>query len=792
MLPVLDRKLLREVRSSGSLLIAITSVIAVGVMCYIYMKSAFYNLDTAKARYYTQGRMADFWVEVKKVPLAELDLVEELPGVTELQPRIHFFATVDLENVAAPLNGVVISLPDDRKPILNDIVLKRGDYFTDKRENEVIVNDAFARENKIRIGDWIHLILNNRRQELLVVGTAISCEYVYLVNPSTIAPDPKHFGVFYLKQTFAEEIFDMDGACNQLVGTLAPAIRNRPDEVLRRIETLLAPYGVFTTIALANQPSNRFLSDEIRGLGVFSNIMPTIFLAVAALVLNVLMIRLIDQQRTLIGTFKALGYTDAQIFWHFTKFAIAMAMVGGIIGLVLGYGMSELVTSIYRMFYEFPDLSNRIYPGVYSMGLSIALVCALIGSLQGAKSALALKPAEAMRPKPPPKGGAILLEHIGWLWQRLSFGWRLTLRNIFRHRLRSAVGVFAAAMGSALLVTGFILAGALAFMIDFQFQKISRSDLDLNFADERGLPALLETRRLPGIDHAEPILDVSCTFVHGSHRKRGGITGLTPGARLTIPRDQQGNPVRIPSQGLAMSRAMANILHVKPGDIVAVQPVKGRRDELRMPVVNIVDTYIGLSVYADIHYLSRLIGEELAVSGVQVTADPTPRKRKELYKEIKQLPVLRAVGARGEVIANMQKIVEVQRIFINLICLFAGVIFLSSMLNTSLISLAERRREVATLRVLGYTEWQIGGLFFRESVLINCLGTFIGLPLGYSLARYLAFVYNTDMFRFPLITPLSIWVQAVLLGLIFALIAHAIVQRAINKLDWLDASKTKE
>ena len=792
MLSVLDRKLLREVRISGSLLIAITSVIAVGVMCFIYMKSAFYNLDLAKARYYTQGRMADFWVDVKKVPLAELNLVEDLPGVTELQPRIHFFATVDLGNVPAPLNGVVLSLPDLRKPIINDIVLKRGDYFTENRENEVIVNDAFARENNVRIGDWIHLILNNRRQELFVVGTAISCEYVYLVNPSTIAPDPKHFGVFYLKQSFAEEIFDMDGACNQLVGTLAPGVRNKPDEVLRRIETVLAPYGVFTTIPLANQPSNRFLSDEIRGLGVFSNIMPTIFLAVAALVLNVLMIRLIDQQRTLIGTFKAIGYSDGQIFWHFTKYGLSLALAGGLVGLMAGFGMSELVTSVYRMFYEFPDLSNRVYPGVYSLGLSIALLCALIGSLQGARSALSLRPAEAMRPKPPAKGGAIMLEKLRWFWRQLSFGWRLTLRNIFRHRLRSSVGVFAAAMGAALLVTGFILANALTFMIDFQFQKISRSDLDLNFADERGLPALLEAKRLPGVDHAEPLFDVSCTFVHGSHRKRGGITGLLPNARLTTPRDQKGNPVPIPSEGLAMSRAMADILHVKQGDIVTVQPVKGRRDDLRLPVVSIVDTYIGLSVYADIHYLSRLVGEELAVSGVQVMANPTRRARATLYKELKQLPVLRGVGARGEVIANMQKIVEVQHIFISLICVFAGVIFLSSLLNTSLISLAERRREVATLRVLGYTEWQVGGLFFRESMLINLLGTLVGLPLGYGLAKYLAIVYNTDMFRFPLVTPPSVWVKTIVLGFVFAVVAHAIVQRTINKLDWLDASKTKE
>jgi putative ABC transport system permease protein len=494
----------------------------------------------------------------------------------------------------------------------------------------------------------------------------------------------------------------------------------------------------------------------------------------------------------LIGTFKALGYTDGQIFWHFTKFGMALALLGGVLGLVAGYYMAGLVTSIYRMFYEFPDLSNKIYPGVYSTGLAIALVCALIGSLQGARAALMLKPAEAMRPKPPPRGGKILLERIAVVWERLSFGWRLALRNMFRHRLRSAVAIFAAAMGAGLLVTGFILANALQFMITFQFEKISRSDYDLNFESERGLSALLDAKRLPSVDHAEPVFDLACTLVNNSHRKRGAVTGLLPGARLTTPRDRDGNHIAIPPQGVAMSRAMAQKLHLQVGDLVTIEPVKGRREPFQLPVASIVDTYIGMSAYANIHELSRRVGEELVMTGVQVTADPSKSARNALYRELKQLPVLKAVGTRGDIISNLEKIVEVQRIFIGLISLFAGVIFLSSMLNMSLISLAERRREIATLRVLGYTEWQVGAMFFRESMVLNAAGIAIGMPMGYGLARYLAMVYDTDMFRFPLVTPPSVWIQALLYGLVFSLVAQAIVQRTINKLDWLDASKTKE
>ncbi len=792
MVGVLDRKLLREVRRSGVMLLAITSVMTVGAMCFVYMRSTYHNLSLAKWRYYSQCRMADFWIELKKAPLVEVEELTNLPGVTAIRPRIQFYATVDLDRVVEPLNGLVLSLPDEHRPIINDIVMQSGGYFTDRRDNEVIVNAAFARRHAITPGQVVHLILNNRRQELHVVGTAISSEFVYMVAPGSLSPDPEHFGVFYLKRSFAEDVFDFDGATNQIVGTLDPAHRDRPQEILRQMEVLLAPYGVMTSYAQKTQSSNQFLSDEIRGLGIFSTMMPTIFLAVAALVLNVLMVRLIDQQRTIIGTLKALGYYDWQIFLHYTKFALALGLFAGLLGLGLGYQMANFVTSLYRLFYEFPDLENRVYPGTYLGGLGVALGCALVGSLQAARVGLRLKPAEAMRAKPPVQGGAIWLEHVPWLWRRLSFGWRLVLRNVFRNRLRSSVGVFSTAMGAGLLVTGFILSNAINYLIDFQFEMVMRSDVDLRFKDEVGRPALLEAARLPGVDRAEPVFDVACTFINGPHRRRGAISGLSPGALLTVPRDLQGNPIRIPETGLAMSRKLAQLLGVRAGDEILVLPTRGLREHLRVPVAELSDSYIGLSVYADIRYLSRIVGEELALTGVQLATDKSAQSRGQLYHELKQLPAVQAVNARANVIKNMQFIVETQRIFIVFVVLFAGVIFFSSLLNSSLISLAERTREVATLRVLGYTPWQVGGLFLRESLVINTLGTLLGLPLGYLLSWSLSRMYDTEMFRFPLVSPPRVWWGAVLMAIVFAMSAHGFVQRSIHQLDWLDASKTKE
>ena len=477
----LDRKLRRDLRASRGLLLAIVLIMGVGVACFVEMSSIYTNLTDAKRIYYAQCRMADFSIDLKKIPVTQLHVLDALPEIVELRPRIRFYATVDLDNVEQIINGQVLSLPDRRRTIVNNLVLRRGSYFTETRANEVIVNDAFARRHGLRPGEWIHLVLNNRRQELFVVGTAISSEFVYLVGPGAIAPDPEHFGVFYLKESYAEEVYDFDGAANEVLGRLQPALREHPDDVLRRAEALLQEYGVFTTTSLKNQPSNRYLSEEIEGLSTFTTVMPAIFLSVAALVLNVLMIRVTEQQRTVVGTLKAIGYSDAQVFGHFVKFGLAVGLTSALVGCALGYILADAMTGLYGQFYEFPDLANHFYADKMLIGIGISLACALVGTWRGARAVLKLSPASAMRAKPPQSGKAILLERISLVWRRLGFAWRMVLRNLVRHRLRTAAGIFASAMGAAILVTGFMLQTAMYKLVDFQFQKVQRSDIDLSF-----------------------------------------------------------------------------------------------------------------------------------------------------------------------------------------------------------------------------------------------------------------------------------------------------------------------
>jgi len=790
---VLSTKLLRELRQSWILLLAIVSIVVVGVMSLVAMRSLYSNLRHAQREYYAQCRMADFWINLKKAPLAELARVDHVPGVIESRPRIQFYATVDLPDVAKPLGGLVLSMPAERRPVINDVVMRHGSYFTPQRDNEVIVNDAFARAHDIKPGDTLYLLLNNRRQQVVVVGTAISSEFVFALGPGAIMPDPDQFGIFYVKHHWAEEVFDMEGAANQVVGRLAAPVRQQSGFVLSELEQMLEPFGALTATALKDQSSNLILSAEIKGLGIWATILPGIFLVVAALVLNVLMSRLVEQQRTVIGTLKAIGYDDRRLFGHYLVFGLIVGLAGGAIGSVFGWFMAGAFTNVYHRFFEFPKLENQVHPAVIALGVTVSVLCALLGSLRGAAAAMRLSPAEAMRSKPPASGQRILLERWQLLWRRLSFAWRMALRNVMRNHLRTAVGVFATSMGISLLMLTFMSVEAMNYLIDFQFHKIARHDFELTFESERSADALLEAQRLPSVDLAEPVLIVPCTFTFGSHHYKGGITGLAADARLTVPRDTAGDALSIPTTGLLMTAKVAELLHAKAGDLVTVRPVRGLRRRVQVPIVQIAESYLGTAVYADIHFLSHLVDEQFAVSGVQLATRGGPDERRQLYRRLKELPALQGAASRQETIDNLNEtMLESQNLSIAMLVGFAGVICFSSVLNASMVSLTERLREIATLRTLGYGSWQIGGLLLRENLLVNLTGAVLGLPLGYALYIAMVQAYDMELMRLPVVAPPWVWFTSLLLAVVFALSAHAIVQWRILRLDWLAALQVKE
>ena len=790
---VLWRKLFRDLLERWGAILALVLIVAIGVGLFGSMAGVYRDLHGARRRYYGEYHLADFSVDLKRAPVHVLDEVAAMPNVRAVRGRVQLGVRIDLPDVDLPITGTAISMPEQPMPVLNGILLRRGTWFSGGHDKQVILDDAFAAAHHLEPGSRIRVLLLDKQHDLLVVGTALSPEFVYVIPPAGgFAPDPSRYGILYLPERFLQESSDLDGAYNQLVGLAHDPSRTALDNTLRLIEERLDPYGVANSTPVHEQASAKYLDNEIQQLRVNIIIMPALFLGVAALVLNVLMGRLVAQQRTIIGTLKALGYSASAITRHYLAFGVVVGGIGGLAGVALGWWLQLVFIDMYRTMFALPNIAAHLYADIFAGGVGISVVCAMLGTLKGVRHASRLTPAEAMRPPPPEKGGKVLPERIGWLWRPLPFRWKMVLRAVFRNPFRSATTIIASFIATALVAGTLSSLDAVDFMMHYEFVLTSHQDVTISLRDPHGEQALPEVGDLPTVSMTEPQLGIACDLSNGPLRKRVGLTGLARGNRLYTPLDAAGRPVIVPDEGLVLTAKLAEILGVGHGDRVRLRPLIGQRQEVEAVVVGTVDSYMGLSGYADIAYLSRLLGESW-VANSALGSSYAGASEAPFYRALRERPTVVGIGERTRALTQVEDTFgEMMRKSIAITVLFAGLIAFGSVLNATLVSLSERRREVGTLRVLGYTPLQISEIFSGESLVTNTVGILLGIAGGVGLIHLLALAYDTELFRFPVvILPSTLAISAVLVG-VFVVIAQVIIYWMIRRLPWLEVMKIKE
>ena len=784
---ILYRKLRRDLLGSTWILVAVVLIMAVGTGVFVGMRTAQRILIKSQSGYYTDYNFADFWIDVKKAPLPAVERVGRMPGMARVESRVVFDVIVDVPGTAEPITGRLISTPPDRlQESLNGVCLVSGSGFSSDRDEEVILSNEFANTHGLSPGDHIDVVLNRKKQSLLVVGTAISPEYVYMVRGSgDVAPDPQHFAVLYVRDDYAREVLGFKDACNQITGTVSPWVTDVETE-LTRVQRVLEPYGVVAVTPRERQASHRFLSDEINGLGKISTILSTIFLFVAALVLNVVMSRMAERQRTIVGTLKAIGYGNRAILVHFLSFGSAVGLLGGLAGIGVGIGQARMMIVMYKQFFQFPEFPFSLHAPPMVVGVLLCVAFGTFGALKGTWFLTKLSPAAAMRARPPAKGGAIFLERFPWLWRRLGFRTHIALRQVFRNPTRTVSGVVASSLATAIMLTTLMQYDSVWYLLDFQFDYVVSSDADIGMREESSLRARYEAQRLPGVDYAEESLHVVCDLRNGRYARRMAITGLRENRRLTIPREADLTEIDVPRAGLAMGAKLAEVLHVDVGDGVELTPVRGRRDTVLAPVVSITDGFLGLSCYADMTYLSGLVGESVAVNSVQLSVNPVHQNA--LYCAIKQLPNAQGFSTRANARDCIRKtVVDTMGYTLVVTIIFAGVIAFGSTINTSMIEIADRRRDIATFRVLGYQPRHVAGIFLIQNLIIFAFGLAFAIPLGYALLSLIATLMDTELFRMPVVVkPMTILITAAAAS-VFVAVAQFVVYWQITKLQWRDA-----
>ncbi|MBI4867224.1 MAG: FtsX-like permease family protein [Candidatus Wallbacteria bacterium] len=784
----LDRKLLRDLWRMKGQAAAIAAVMACGVAVYVMALTTLDSLTSARAAYYERYRFADLFAHVKRAPMALVPRVRAIPGIQWVQPRVTATVPLDLPGLSEPAAARLVGVPEHRPPDVNGLVLRAGGYLEPGRPGQVIISESFAQAHSIGPGNSVTAVLNGRKRRLDVVGVALSPEFIFQVREGEFVPDNKRYGVFWVGQTELAAAFDLTGSFNDLAITLAPGAS--APEVMRRLDSLLAPHGGVGATDRDDQLSHKILSDEMRNLGAMAFVTPAIFLAVAAFMVNVVLNRLIATQREQIAVLKAFGYSRAQVVLHYLEMVLVIVVLGVALGCVAGGWLGGHLTQLYKQFYRFPSVDYRMDPGIAGAALVIAAAAAVLGMLMALKRAMDLPPAEAMRPEPPASYEPTLVERLG-LGRSLSQALRMVLREIERRPLRAAISTLGTSLAVAVFVLGTCGADTIAYVMDTLFEQSQRHEITLFFVEPVADSALYDIKSIAGVVDCEPVRVVSARFRNGHHRRLAAVQGLSERRFWHRLIDQEGREIDLPPEGIVLSAALGRALGVEAGDTVEVELLHGRRTTARVPVRGLAEDLMGLQAYMRIEALNRLMREGSLISGAYVAVDPAAAG--PVYEKLKNSPRVASVAAKSIAVKNFDDIMaENMRIMRFFNILFASIIAVGVVYNMAQITLAERKRELATMRVLGLTRAETSFVLLGEVWALAVAAVPFGLILGHWFSKVLIESMSTETLRFPFVLARATYAQAVAVVLLASLASGLLVRRGIDKLDLVAVLKAPE
>lgn len=768
--------------------LAIAMVIVGGVSIFIMSLSTLDSLYQTRETYYRNHSFAHVFATLKRAPLSLVSRIEAIPGVDRVETRVVAYVNLDMAGFDDPVSGHLLSLPDNSPGQLNRIYLRKGRLLEPGHDREVLLSEEFARAHNLQPGAHLRATINGRRKTLTVVGHVLSPEYIYQIAPGAMFPDYLRYGVLWMARKPLATAYDMDGAFNDVTLTLSK--HTNAQAVIDRLDELLKPYGGTGAIAREDQLSHRFLSEELKQQRTIATVFPIIFFGVAAFLLNIVTSRLISLQREQIAVLKAFGYSDFAVGLHYTKLVLVIVSFGILAGIGFGIWMGKGMSNIYMTFYSLPFMIYVLRPQVIVAAAAISMAVAILGTLYAVNRAARLPPAQAMRPEPPSIFHPTLVERLG-LQRWFSQPTRMILRHIERRPLKSLLTVLGISMAGATMMIGGFQEGAIDHMVEVHYGLSQRSDITAIYTEPTSQRSLYSLQSLQGVDHAEGFRAVAAKLQFEHRFYRTSVQGIPPGGKLMRLLDTELKVINLPQQGVILTDYLAELLQIRPGDMLTVEVLEGNRPTVRVPVVGTAKEYLGVNAYMQQSALNRLLKEGNTINGARLKVDL--RYQRQVYAELKEMPRIAGVVEQKSAIKAFYKTMEETILFFTFITtMLGGSIAFGVVYNSMRIALSERNRELASLRVLGFQRSEIAYILLGELALLTLLAIPIGLLIGHGLCAYLAFKFDSDLYRIPLVLGMNVYAFAALVVIVSYLISAVMIWRNLARLDMVAVLKTKE
>lgn len=783
----LGTKLRRDLVRMRGQAVTIALVVACGVAAYVSLFSAYRSLEVARDRFYETQRFGDAFATCKRAPDSVRADLEAIEGVTMVETHEAETVLLPMPELDEPGIGRIITLESGKEPSLDAPLLRSGRFPEPGREDEVVLLESFASAHALVPGSVIPAVLNGVRRELRVVGTALSPEYVFAVGGGSFLEDPERFSVLWMDRDAVAPAFQMDGAFNEVAVRLTPTANVA--SVLSELDRVLAPHGGWGAVARERQVSNYMLTTELSQLSNMATSIPTIFLLVAAFLLNVVLSRTVQLQRGQIATLKAVGYTDLTIGLYYLRLVALISIVGAAFGVGVGAWLGHGMLDLYRPYFRFPDLTFRLDPSLVATAILLSLGAATMGALATVRSIARLAPAEAMRPETPAGYHASWLERLG-IGRLFTTSGHMVLRELLRRPWRTTLSVLGIAMALAILVAGRASGDSVDAFMNVEFELARRDDLTVQLLEPKPESVVRTFEQLEGVRTVEPQRTVAIRLHAGHVFRDVALMGHPRDSDLRRVVVWPPRVVPMPEDGVLLTDALAKNLGLAVGDDVEIELLEGDRRSRKVRVAGTVHEILGLQAHMDLTALQALLGEEGAVTELSLTVDPEGTA--DVERQLLEIPAVSGFARRQTFVDRLEtQTTQKMTATTIILTLFASIISIGVIYNQARIALSMRARDLASLRILGFTRAEISRVLLGELATYVLLAIAPGLWLG---AKIFELIMGTvqDMYRFPVIVSAETNFFAAMVTIAAAVASALVVRRQLDRLDLVGVLKTRE
>lgn len=782
---MLFRKAYRAMWVHKKSYIACVFLMMLGTMMLTAMGTAVTGMGVARDSFYDGYSLAHVWANVVSVPVSEVDRLRGLPGVLDVNHRTTLEMRAEVEGSDDIITLRVLSFVPGEDGRVNDFQLAG---IEPALQNDIMLNMMFKNTREFEAGDSITLFSQGRAFDFEITGSFLSPEFVYIARGGTdMLPDHMNFGIAYITEEAMNNLTGRTGLANQVLFTLMEGYAF--EDVRGAIQDALQPYGLVSLLERDDLLSYAFLDMQLTSMESVVTALPLTFVIIAVVVLYMMLKRIIEQERTQIGTLKAFGYSNASLCLHYMAYGGITGLAGGLLGFLYGAAMSGFYLQMFLDFFTMPAMVQPVNPMFLLASVGVGLGGGLLGAFMGALRAIRLSPAEAMRPEAPKPIKFDIVGKITVLRYILTSRGQMALRGIIRNPVRSFSIVMGVTFSFMLLVVYGDMEGMIDTLLYGQFENIRVYNVRVNLTEP--IPhahAVESATAVRHISRAEALWEVPVTLVNRNLRDGTVITGIAKDGELFRVFDSDSGITYVPpTDGLIITNGVADQLQAQAGDILYISTHLAE-DDIPIPVSRVITQNVGAGAFIELATLSALIGHPPVATSIIFTSDNIPYAT-DFFKES---PIAASVDSTDATLQQYMDMMEPFSAIYSVMFVMGVAIAFAIIYNTSTISLSERKREFATLRVLGLTVDEVCEIMRFEYWVLAAIGMGIGVPSSRAMLVSINTMIGSDLMSMPTTLSASAYVNAVLGCVVAIVLSNFFAKKKIAKFDMVEVLKERE